>query len=110
MYHFYQIDAFKWSGASQSVFGSSPTKGQGHYEEGGDDDQVPENPDIHFEPIISLPELVDHKTGEEEDEKIFSHRSKLYRYDNTSSQWKERGIGDMKILRNRSTGDILKKN
>ena len=33
----------------------------------------------HFEPIIPLPEKIDVKTGEEDEEVIFSHRTKLYR-------------------------------
>lgn len=31
---------------------------------------------------------------------VFSHRAKLYRYDKDAGQWKERGIGDIKILQN----------
>jgi hypothetical protein len=71
---------------------------------GGDDDNedVEESPDIHFEPIVQLPEVVDLKTGEEEEEKLFCQRAKLYRFDN--GQWKERGVGEMKILRNENTG------
>lgn len=38
------------------------------------------------------------KTGEEDLEVVFCHRAKLYRYDGPSKQWKERGIGDFKIL------------
>ena len=45
-----------------------------------DDDQVEENEhDPHFEPIIPLPELVQVKTGEEEETTLFKHRSKVYR-------------------------------
>lgn len=33
----------------------------------------------HFEPIIPLPELVEVKTGEEDEETIFVHRAKVYR-------------------------------
>ncbi len=36
-------------------------------------------PDVHFTPVIPLPDLVDVTTGEEEEEILFSHRAKLYR-------------------------------
>lgn len=64
-----------------------------------DDDSVVAAPDIHFEPVIPLPDLVDVKTGEEEETPIFCHRAKLYRFDSIARQWKERGIGDFKILK-----------
>lgn len=54
--------------------------------------------DVHFEPIVNLPQ-VEVETGEEKEEKIFSHRAKLYRFDQATSQWKERGVGDIKILK-----------
>lgn len=41
------------------------------------------------------------KTGEEDLEVIFSNRGKLYRYDVAIKEWKERGIGDFKILYDR---------
>ena len=46
---------------------------------GDDNDEVPENNDPHFEPIISLPALVEVKTGEEDETVMFSHRANLYR-------------------------------
>lgn len=57
----------------------------------------------YFEPVIPLPDLVEVSTGEENEQVVFSHRAKLYRYDKESSQWKERGIGDIKILQNYDT-------
>ncbi|XP_076811895.1 E3 SUMO-protein ligase RanBP2-like isoform X2 [Clavelina lepadiformis] len=56
----------------------------------------------HFEPIITLPDSVEVRTGEEEEEVVLTERCKLFRWDD--SQWKERGIGDMKILRHVITG------
>ena len=53
----------------------------------------------HFEPVIPLPDLVEVKTGEEDEEVLFSFRAKLFRWND--AQWKERGIGDMKILKNK---------
>ena len=53
--------------------------------------------------ILQLPEVTDLKTGEEDETAVYSQRAKLFRYDN--SQWKERGIGEMKILKHNETGE-----
>lgn len=60
---------------------------------------MPANPDIYFKPLIPLPDLVEVKTGEEDETPIYCQRAKLYRYDNQTKEWKERGIGDFKILK-----------
>ena len=60
----------------------------------------------HFEPIIPLPDKIDVKTGEEDEEVLFSHRAKLYRFVADDKQWKERGVGDIKLLRNRQSGKM----
>lgn len=57
---------------------------------------------IHFEPVIPLPEKVQVKTGEEDEEVVYCHRAKLFRLDD--GEWKERGLGDIKILRHTTTG------
>jgi hypothetical protein len=64
-------------------------------------DGVVVNPDIYFKPLIPLPELIEVKTGEEDEEPIYCQRAKLYRYDPTLKEWKERGIGDFKILKHK---------
>jgi len=48
------------------------------------------------------------KTGEEDEEVMYSHRAKLYRYTDryTDGQWKERGVGDIKLLKHKQTGRI----
>ena len=61
-------------------------------------------PTAEFEPVISLPHVVDLKTGEEDEDKIFGERARLYRLDSdTKAQWKERGVGVIKILRHKNT-------
>ena len=38
------------------------------------------------------------KSGEEDEEILFKERTKLYRWDRGLNQWKERGVGDIKIF------------
>ncbi|CAG2115300.1 unnamed protein product, partial [Medioppia subpectinata] len=68
----------------------------------GVEDSVAANPDIYFKPIIPLPELIEVQTGEEDEEPIYCQRAKLYRFDPNLKEWKERGIGDFKILKHKS--------
>jgi len=42
------------------------------------------------------------RTGEEDEDSLFSERCKLFRWDD--GQWKERGLGQMKLLKHKSTG------
>lgn len=63
------------------------------------DDEV-ENyePTAHFEPVIPLPDLVEVRTGEESETVLFEHRAKLLRYVKELKEWKERGIGNVKVM------------
>ncbi|XP_066267901.1 E3 SUMO-protein ligase RanBP2-like isoform X5 [Branchiostoma lanceolatum] len=95
---FGKTDSFKpfsFAGAGATLFGGASSQ-DAH----GDDDHVPENHDIHFEPIVSLPK-VEVRTGEEDEAVVYSQRSRLYRWDKDTSQWKERGLGEMKILQHK---------
>ena len=56
-----------------------------------------------FKPIVSLPDVIEQKTGEEDETVVYSHRAKLFRYDVDTKQWKERGVGDIKILLHNET-------
>jgi Ran-binding protein 1 len=55
---------------------------------------------VKFEPIITL-EKVEVKTLEEDEDILFKMRAKLFRFDNVSNEWKERGTGDVKFLQHR---------
>jgi len=57
-----------------------------------------EEVDVHFEPVIRLTEQVDTKTLEEDEEVLFKMRAKLFRFDSESTEWKERGTGDVRLL------------
>ena len=52
---------------------------------------------------VDLPE-VEVKTGEEDKDIIYKGRGKLYRWHD--DQWKERGTGDIKLLRDKSTQKV----
>ncbi|KAI5894213.1 uncharacterized protein SCHCODRAFT_02624044 [Schizophyllum commune H4-8] len=65
-----------------------------------------EETDVHFEPVIKLTEQVDTKTMEEEEDVVFKMRAKLFRFDTSGSEWKERGTGDVKLLKHKETSKI----
>ncbi|CAH8841817.1 unnamed protein product [Trichobilharzia szidati] len=75
-----------------------------HYE---DVEEFPEayEPTVNFKPVLeTLPDLVDSKTGEENDERLFCERARLYRWEKESESWKTRGVGEIRILKNTITG------
>nr|XP_018911851.1 PREDICTED: ran-specific GTPase-activating protein-like [Bemisia tabaci] len=65
------------------------------------------NFDPHYEPIISLPE-VNVTTMEENETEMLKLRAKLFRYDSSSEphEWKERGTGDVKLLRHKEKNTV----
>ncbi|KAI0265115.1 hypothetical protein BC834DRAFT_880193 [Gloeopeniophorella convolvens] len=62
--------------------------------------------DPHFEPVIKLTEEVETKTNEENENVVFKMRSKLFRFDSGSSEWKERGTGEARLLQHKETQKI----
>lgn len=64
-YFLFHVDSnFSWANAGATVFGttvSSAPKNSGE-EEGSDEEDAPNNEDIHFEPIVSLPEVLSSHT------------------------------------------------
>ena len=51
-----------------------------------------------FKPTIELPEIQT-VTGEEQEEELTKFRVKLYRW--RDAQWKERGVGDFKLMKHK---------
>jgi len=71
-----------------------------------DDDEKAdeEEADVHFEPVVHLTEKVETKTNEEAEEQTFKMRAKLFKFDSESREWKERGTGDVRLLKHRENG------
>lgn len=67
------------------------------------DEADEEEPDVHFEPVVKL-EKVDVKTNEENEEVLFKIRAKLFKFHPDTKEWKERGVGDVKILKHKDSG------
>ncbi|KAJ3511553.1 hypothetical protein NLJ89_g4036 [Agrocybe chaxingu] len=65
-----------------------------------------EEADVHFEPVIKLTEQVDTKTHEEDEDVLFKMRAKLFRFDSESTEWKERGTGDVRLLSHKETKKV----
>ncbi|KAI5457703.1 RanBP1 domain-containing protein [Mariannaea sp. PMI_226] len=70
----------------------------------GDEEAAPESEDVHFEPVIKLTEKVETKTNEESEEQVFKMRAKLFKFIKESSEWKERGTGDVRLLKHKENG------
>ena len=60
--------------AAQRISSATDDQDDGAHDESAEHDHDP-----HFEPIIPLPELVQVKTGEEDEEELFAHKAKMYR-------------------------------
>ncbi|CAA84330.1 Nuclear Pore complex Protein [Caenorhabditis elegans] len=88
-----------------SIFGSKNTTLNTTSATSHDGDETNEDgdgeyePEVEFKPVIPLPDLVEVKTGEEDEEVMFSARCKLYKYYSDLKENKERGLGDIKLLK-----------
>lgn len=69
-----------------------------------DENVLEEESTAYFAPVIPLPDKVEVRTGEEDEEVLYSHRAKLFRF--RDSEWRERGLGDVKILQHRQNGQL----
>ncbi|BAT97414.1 Ran-binding protein [Vigna angularis] len=73
----------------------------------GDDNAPPEDEDTGAQvaPIVKLEEVAV-STGEEDEDPILDLKAKLYRFDKEGNQWKERGGGNVKLLKHKVTGKV----
>jgi hypothetical protein len=56
-------------------------------------------------PIVKLQE-VSISTGEENEDVLLDIKAKLYRFDKDGTQWKERGVGQVKLLQHQQTKKV----
>ena len=107
----------KFAGAGQKLFTTKPKSpgkskeaagSEGSEEEGSANEAEEENTDVTYTPIVKLPGEVKVVTEEEDEEVRFVHRAKLYAWGegNAGMQWKERGLGDVKLLQHKETGRV----
>ena len=68
-----------------------------------DEEEVEQGEDPQFEPVIRLTEKVEAQTNEEKEEQAFKMRAKLFRFDRDSKEWKERGTGDVRLLKHKES-------
>jgi len=99
-------DEVKEPSEVKPIGGDEPPKTatDNHEDENGVDD---EHHDPHFEPIVVLPEI-EIPALEQDEEELCRLRAKLYRYESRADppEWKERGTGDMKVLRHETTNSV----
>ena len=101
-----------FSGAGEKLFSSQSSKlvdkadACADLEKDDDAYKTEDSDDIHFEPVVQMPEKVELVTGEEDEKVLYSQRVKLFRFDAEISQWKERGLGNLKILKNEVNGKL----
>jgi len=75
-------------------------------EDGGADQQHEEEEcQATFKPVVELDE-VETTTGEEMETQLLEMKCKLYRYDPDASEWKERGVGHVRLLENKDNKKI----
>ena len=101
------------SGASSAFFKIAAAPATDSGSTGGDAGASTDEPETapeeestaRFEPVVKLQE-VKTSTGEEDDEALYTQRAALYRFDAAANEWKERGKGDVKLLKNKSSGKV----
>ena len=83
----------------KTTFGAQPTESKSDEEDG--EDELVKNEELPIENTCDM-KPIEVKSGEEDEDLLFEHRCKLYRF--RDKEYKERGVGNIKVLKNRTTG------
>ncbi|KAF8069562.1 RANBP1C [Scenedesmus sp. PABB004] len=82
--------------------------GAGAGGEGGDEDDAAaaeEECQAEYKPVVQLEE-VETSTGEEDEQALVELKCKLYRFEAAGNEWKERGLGVVKLLKHKENQKI----
>lgn len=66
-----------------------------------------ENEDVYFSPVMPLLYKIEVKIDEKNEEVLYSHRAKLFRFDTAMKEWKKCELGDIKLSRHKKTGKLF---
>ncbi len=102
----YYGQMFSFTSGTKPILGNSEALEEPGESDSTDVDEDEDEDGNHFEPIVPLTDEVDVKTGEEDEEEMFCKRAKLFRFDSETKEWKERGIGSIKILKYKTSGKV----
>jgi Ran-binding protein 1 len=93
------------SGVEEKATSSvAPTAAEETAEEAGKHGDE-EDTGAQIAPIVKLEEVVI-STGEENEDVLLDIKAKLYRFDKEGTQWKERGVGQVKLLEHKQTKKV----
>ena len=97
--------------SSNSLFGgasASPNVQTDQANEGNAEDEYVVEEEVTtvpgWTPSVTLEVKDNVDLGEGDEEELYSQRSKLYRF--RDGEWKERGLGEAKLLKHRQTGKV----
>ncbi|KAH9565281.1 hypothetical protein CY35_04G070100 [Sphagnum magellanicum] len=94
------------SGVEEKVTTSrAPTEEEPVAEEEAGKHADEEDTGAQIAPIVKLEEVVI-STGEENEDVLLDIKAKLYRFDKEGTQWKERGVGQVKLLEHKQTKKV----
>ena len=64
------------------------------------DDELVEEVEVDVEDVSKTKlQVIETRTGEENEEVVFKVKSKAFRFDEGENEWKERGFGDLRFLK-----------